>query len=154
VKRTLGHRKLEEGHKRRVVSDVVYDSKVMRKDYLDARGRGLTFKEYFSNWYANYLATTKDSPPMCRKSAKAFFRDSIKPPYKYTLETEELNLVRLKKGYLPDSRFDAVQLKRGTKVEKEHTNNISIAKQIAKAHLYESPDYYKKLAVMEKSLGR
>ena len=41
--------------------------------------------------------------------------------------------------------FNSKQLKIGTEDEKEHTNNTSIAKQIAKAHLYGNPNYYKLL---------
>jgi hypothetical protein len=62
--------------------------------------------------------------------------------------------VKLKHGDLPDSMFDKVQLDRGTKVELEHTDDRAIAKQIAKAHLVESPDYYRGLAKLEKDLER
>jgi hypothetical protein len=58
----------------------------------------------------------------------------------------------LKKGDIPDNRFNRIQLNIGTKVEKEHTNNPSVAKQIAKAHLTESSDYYKYLRKMEKCM--
>lgn len=39
----------------------------------------------------------------------------------------------------------------GAKVEKEHDKNIADAKQIARDHLSERPDYYKKLHKLEKS---
>jgi uncharacterized protein DUF5661 len=42
--------------------------------------------------------------------------------------------------------FDATQLRRGTKVEMEHTRDSKIAQQIALDHLCEDRDYYKKLA--------
>jgi len=41
------------------------------------------------------------------------------------------------------------QLRKGAAVEKEHTDNVNIAKKIAKDHLWEDPDYYTKLAKME-----
>jgi hypothetical protein len=41
------------------------------------------------------------------------------------------------------------QLKIGANIEKEHTNDIKIAKQIAKDHLWEDPNYYKKLKKIE-----
>jgi hypothetical protein len=41
------------------------------------------------------------------------------------------------------------QLRKGAAVEKEHTDNINIAKKIAKDHLWEDPNYYTKLAKME-----
>lgn len=43
-------------------------------------------------------------------------------------------------------------LKQGVKVEKEHTNDNKIAKEIAKDHTVESPKYYKELAKMEKKI--
>lgn len=41
-------------------------------------------------------------------------------------------------------------LKKGIKVEKEHTKNATVAAEIAKDHLSERPDYYKKLEKVEK----
>ena len=43
------------------------------------------------------------------------------------------------------------QLKKGTKVEKEHTKSAKKAKQIAKDHLVERPKYYNMLQKAEKS---
>lgn len=42
------------------------------------------------------------------------------------------------------------QLKRGIQVEKEHTENLKIAMEIAKDHLAEDPEYYIKLKKIEK----
>lgn len=53
------------------------------------------------------------------------------------------NPYNLKASNLPDSDFNKVQLKKGMMVEKEHSNNIYVQKDIAKAHLKENPDYYK-----------
>jgi hypothetical protein len=50
----------------------------------------------------------------------------------------------------PDSDFDAEQLKNGIKIGKEHTKDEQIAKEIAKDHLSEDPNYYKKLKKIEK----
>jgi hypothetical protein len=49
----------------------------------------------------------------------------------------------------PDEDFDPEQLKAGIKVEREHTSDPKQAKEVAKDHLSESPEYYKRLAVME-----
>lgn len=54
-------------------------------------------------------------------------------------------MTMLKKGNIPDKRFDKTQLKIGTRIEHEHTNSNAIAKQIAKAHLSENKNYYKVL---------
>lgn len=43
------------------------------------------------------------------------------------------------------SSFDPLQLRKGIKVEMEHTNDSSIAREIAMDHLVEDPRYYDKL---------
>jgi hypothetical protein len=48
------------------------------------------------------------------------------------------------------SDFNAKALKDGTKHEKEHTSDKSIAKEIAMDHLVEDKKYYKKLKAIEK----
>ena len=50
----------------------------------------------------------------------------------------------------PDSDFDPKQLEIGIKHEMEHTKDRGIAKEIAKDHLSEDPNYYKKLKKIEK----
>ena len=42
------------------------------------------------------------------------------------------------------------QLKKGTKVEKEHTTNKKVAREIASDHLAELPDYYDRLKKIER----
>jgi len=53
----------------------------------------------------------------------------------------------------PDSAFSQEQLSAGIKVEMEHTDNPKIAKEIAKDHLTENADYYKKLEKIENKLS-
>ena len=48
-----------------------------------------------------------------------------------------------------DCRYDQRQLEAGIKVEMEHTKDKKLAKEIAKDHLEEIPDYYTRLAHME-----
>jgi hypothetical protein len=59
--------------------------------------------------------------------------------------------IELKKSDAPDDQFDAEQLAMGIKVEQEHTNDLEIAKAIAKAHLSEknSSKYYSYLVLLE-----
>jgi len=59
---------------------------------------------------------------------------------------------RLKHGDDPDELFDPKQLAIGIEVEKEHTDDASLAKQIAKAHIFEHPSYYKYLTKLEKQM--
>lgn len=49
----------------------------------------------------------------------------------------------------PDEDFDATELARGIKVEREHTTSDDLAKEIAKDHLSEDPAYYQKLQKIE-----
>lgn len=49
----------------------------------------------------------------------------------------------------PDSMFNPMAIWAGTKVEKEHTGDTTVAKEIAKDHLTEDPLYYGKLKLME-----
>jgi len=54
----------------------------------------------------------------------------------------------------PDHKFDKTELKKGTKIEMEHTKDTLVAKKIAKDHLMEYPNYYKELSKMEKKLEK
>jgi len=84
--------------------------------------------------YKNMMANDKRVHSMSAKGIK---------------QPQKLCSVLLKSGNMPDSRFDATQLKMGTKVETEHTDNKCIAKQIAKAHILEIHDYYSRLKKLE-----
>lgn len=42
---------------------------------------------------------------------------------------------------MPDEKFDAKQLQKGMAVEKEHTGDPEIAKEIAKDHIIEEKKY-------------
>jgi hypothetical protein len=55
-----------------------------------------------------------------------------------------------KKWNLPMAKVIAL-VNKGAKVEQEHTKSLEKAKQIARDHIAERPDYYKKLDKMEKS---
>lgn len=51
---------------------------------------------------------------------------------------------------MPDDKYDQNELAKGIKVELEHTGDHAKAKEIAKDHLQEIPDYYTRLAKMER----
>lgn len=62
----------------------------------------------------------------------------------------DLVLKHTKKGSKGEMlRHLETQLSMGTKVETEHTNNKSTAKEIAMDHLWEDPNYYTKLKKIE-----
>jgi len=60
-------------------------------------------------------------------------------------------------GGLADKRrpedFDPRALRKGQKVESEHTDDPAIALEIAMDHLTEDPAYYDKLAAIEKPVA-
>ena len=51
----------------------------------------------------------------------------------------------------PLSTFDFDDIEQGAKVEREHTSDSGVAREIARDHLAEDKDYYRKLAKMESS---
>ena len=54
-------------------------------------------------------------------------------------------MIKFKHGSDPDSKFNLHELTMGIQDELEHTNDKSIAKQIAKGHLAQKSDYYTRL---------
>jgi len=52
------------------------------------------------------------------------------------------------------SSFDANSIKKGVKIEMEHTKDINIATEIAMDHLAEDPKYYDKLEKMEREFSK
>jgi hypothetical protein len=65
---------------------------------------------------------------------------------------KRLNVRLARRAGLKASDFDPRALAQGTRVEMEHTLHVSVARQIAMDHLTEDPDYYVKLARMERRL--
>lgn len=68
------------------------------------------------------------------------------------LVLENLNSLG-KHNNIPIEKFDSNQIKLGLDIEKEHTNDPNLALRIVKDHLFEIPDYYTRLKIMEKSIG-
>jgi len=56
------------------------------------------------------------------------------------------------KGLTADE-VDPKELAMGIEVEKEHTDTVELAEEIALDHLAEIPDYYTRLKKMEKEAG-
>lgn len=54
-----------------------------------------------------------------------------------------------KHRHMDDDEFDDIQLLKGIEIEMEHTDDKDLAKEIAKDHLAEIPDYYDRLIKME-----
>jgi hypothetical protein len=79
-------------------------------------------------------------------------RESIDAAYANLIEREYLQ--GGKADGMPDSAFPKDQLRKGRKVEREHTRSPRVANEIAKDHLAEIKDYYTRLAKMERRAKR
>lgn len=71
---------------------------------------------------------------------------------KYSGKSVEKTEIQLRKEQIeanlktpPKGNFDPVELEKGIKIEMEHTKDKKTAETIAKQHLSERPDYYKRL---------
>jgi len=80
------------------------------------------------------------------KSFKQFFSEE-----EVTYKGKEVQIG--KHDSRPDESFSAEELALGIKIEHEHTGDEHTAKEIAKDHLSEIPDYYSRLTKMEKNAG-
>ena len=88
------------------------------------------------------------------KPAKPTVLESSQMAKKTPAQLDREIAAHLRRYGLPNGRakgrrpgeFDPVQLRRGIKVEMEHTNDPKIAERIAMDHLVEDPRYYVKLA--------
>jgi hypothetical protein len=69
--------------------------------------------------------------------------------FKQFLNKRVLSVSALAKKHDVDKEYIEKQLKKGIKVEHEHTTKLKVARQIALAHIGEDPDYYKKLKKIE-----
>jgi hypothetical protein len=67
------------------------------------------------------------------------------------MKTITLKNVKLKKP--KGKSYDKKQLKKGMKIEGEHTTNKKVRANIAKNHLDEDKEYYKKLKKVERKRG-
>lgn len=77
-------------------------------------------------------------------------RDKLKKDDKAEKKASEDKIPGGLADHKSDSEFAKKDLKDGEKVEREHTKDPSIAKEIAKDHLTEDKDYYEKLKKVEK----
>ena len=75
--------------------------------------------------------------------------DSFDKLFVEQLKTHKTPEQLAKKHKVPVSQIKN-QLKKGTKVEKEHTKNVELADTIASQHIDELPDYYDRLSKVEK----
>lgn len=99
-----------------------------------------------------------------KQVGKSGFLDEIKEkalkegPQQYAQHGEEKKAEDLVAGGKaegqPDSKYSKDQLRKGMKVEREHTKSPALAKEIAKDHLEENSKYYDHLHKMEKEMDK
>lgn len=94
----------------------------------------------------------KSLPEKVEKSASitALFKEAFDSYWKEASEKIKGGLADHKKP----SKYSPEALKKGIKVEYEHTNDKGEAREIAMDHLEEHPDYYKALDKMENKLEK
>ena len=109
----------------------------------------------FANTIANEFSKSSKSYPEQFKYIRMVNDGEIKEDDKMEFKKRDISLVDIERKHnkTKDSRdyiaFLEKQLNKGAKIEKEHTNSLKIARQIAKDHLLEDPKYYIKLTKME-----
>ena len=81
---------------------------------------------------------------------KSLVGDSFEKLFVEQLKSHKSPEQLAKKHKVPVSQIKT-QLKKGTKVEKEHTKDVELATTIASQHIDELPDYYDRLSKVEKS---
>ena len=87
-----------------------------------------------------------------KKSAKA--DKWYIPPGKKMPKLREIFCEQLKPAPISEEDVDPEELKMGIEIEKEHTDDLEIAKTIALQHLAEDPKYYTKLKKMEQGFTK
>lgn len=99
--------------------------------------------------------------PKCRSQVKGFLGNIKSAEMEYKNSKFEMEIdFKKKKGKeflvggrgdnMPDWHFKKRQLDMGISEEMEHTKSRRVAKEIAKDHLADIPDYYSRLNKMEK----
>ena len=129
--------------------------------------KDMHYFEQLKNHLRRYRVTEQQEDPHTIEIVKNFFIEHPEPSDKdvhaladkIVMPTDRLetiaygllsNLLQVGKHKdIPDDQFDAEQLNMGIEVEREHTDDPELAKEIAKDHLAEFPDYYTKLKKME-----
>ena len=76
-------------------------------------------------------------------------RESLDYPHSWNTNSTEDYLPGGKADTQRDEKYNPREVEKGIRIELEHTDNKDIAKEIAKDHLEEIPDYYTRLIKME-----
>ncbi len=124
--------------------------------FAGARNRGISEKDVNKK---KVITTLNDEIRLAQSRGEKDYKKAVdmalSKVYKTQAQVQIKDDVRLDsvgKSSKPDSFFDPEQLRIGTMIELEHTDDVRIARRIAKDHLEESKNYYKELQKMEKRL--
>ena len=107
------------------------------------------FGKHLHKYRRDYLTGTGTAAAVSAAASARKRNEIISPDAKLEKAAKEV----LEGGLaddIPDKCFDKKKVKKGMKVEREHTKNKAAQKEIAQDHLEEDPDYYEKLEKMEK----
>ncbi len=98
---------------------------------------------------SNFFSLIKNEKRKQKEEIDSLVGDSFDRLFIEQLKSHKTPDQLAKKHKVPLSQIKN-QLKKGTKVEKEHTKNIELATTIASQHIDELPDYYDRLSKAEK----
>jgi hypothetical protein len=124
------------------VEELLKTMRRYRQAGLDKGGEfspeNLSFKALRSQGWLTKLYDLRDKLHSKSLSIEAMYEQSI-------LNVPTLSPAQLAKRHSVSVEHIRSQLKKGVKVEQEHTKDIKVAKEIALDHLKEDPNYYTKL---------
>jgi len=141
----------------------IQESSKLLRDNLEDLGYDGIVAERKNGWWSGAKNRGDEIVAFRKNSIKEVKRNNIK---KDTQKSEEIDLEKAKdhiKGGLSDNmtieqiadkhgvsiKKITKQIKKGVKVEMEHTDDPTKAAEIARDHVYEIKDYYSRLAKME-----
>jgi hypothetical protein len=125
----------------------IIDTKINNKKVIQEEGGDGELKKKLMDFF-------KSNPNPPDDAVHKFAEENNIDPHKlegiiYSMLTMMIQNTPGKHKDVPDDKFDANEMAMGVEVEKEHTDCPMIAKEIAKDHLNEIPDYYTRLKKME-----
>lgn len=130
-----------------------------RKDFylnelikISRRGKVLQEQEDNMDIKIKIIDFFKKNPNPTDDQVHAFAEEENINPHELETSIYSILTKMLQTGkhqHISDSEYDQKELEEGQIIEKEHTDCPILAKEIAKDHLSELPDYYTRLKKME-----
>jgi len=136
--------------KEAITADNSVPSKMMMGPGLHEQMRDFEASNFSNPIPNNAVAEGNNMAEQAKSLGNVYGKNYAAADNSEELEEEIEETSDLKHGDDKASKYNAKQLKMGIKVEYEHHDDPKVAEAIAKAHLAEIPDYYTRLAIMEK----